>query len=401
MSERSEFTGGRATAREPDVDGVRGAAPGDVSERSEFTGAVEPLGRAVETELALDMLKHAVPFAPVVVLLSWLVWGSRGAWSALLAVAVVVVNLLLSSISLAWAARVSPTALMGAALGGFLVRMMLVTAVVIAVKGSAWVDLTALGRRHPRDPPLLARLGDPVRGRQPRLSRSQASERRVMPSILALEFPPISHAVEWPIIFGGDWLGVNKVVLLMWASVIVVFGFFMIAVRTQRLVPVGVQNVAESTVDFVRNGIILQTMGEDGLFYTPFLLMMFSFIFVCNIWEVIPIAQMPVNARIALPLFMALLVYVMYHVVGIKRQGFGGYVKSSLIPPGVPKVDPAAADVHRADHAAHHQAAVAVRPAVRQHVRRPPAADHLRHHLLGPLGGAVADHHPAVLRLPA
>jgi F-type H+-transporting ATPase subunit a len=66
--------------------------------------------------------------------------------------------------------------------------------------------------------------------------------------------------------------------------------------------------------------------------------MMFTFIFVGNIWEVIPIAQMPVNARIALPLFMALLVYVMYHVVGIKRQGFGGYVKSSLIPPGVPKV---------------------------------------------------------------
>ena len=106
--------------------------------------AVEPVTDAVETQLAFDMLKHAVPFAPVVVLLSWLVWGSKGAWSALLAVAVVVVNLLLSSLSLAWAARVSPTVLMGVALGGFLVRMMLVTAVVIAVKGSAWVDLTAL-----------------------------------------------------------------------------------------------------------------------------------------------------------------------------------------------------------------------------------------------------------------
>jgi F-type H+-transporting ATPase subunit a len=158
-----------------------------------------------------------------------------------------------------------------------------------------------------------------------------------MPSILALEFPPISHAVEWPIIFGGEWLGVNKVVLLMWASVIVVFGFFLIAARRQRLIPVGVQNVAESTVDFVRNGIILQTMGEDGLFYTPLLLMMFSFIFVCNIWEIIPVAQLPVNARIALPMFMALLVYVMYHVVGIKRQGLGGYLKSALVPPGVPK----------------------------------------------------------------
>jgi hypothetical protein len=98
----------------------------------------------VETQLAFDMLKHAVPFAPVVVLLSWLAWGSKGAWSALLAVAVVVVNLLLSSFSLAWAARVSPTALMGAALGGFLLRMTLVTIVVVAVKGSAWVDLTAL-----------------------------------------------------------------------------------------------------------------------------------------------------------------------------------------------------------------------------------------------------------------
>jgi uncharacterized membrane protein len=103
-----------------------------------------PATEDVETQLAFDMLKHAVPFAPVIVLLSWLVWGSRGAWSALLAVAVVVVNLLLSSFSLAWAARVSPTALMGVALGGFLVRMMLVTGVVVAVKGSAWVDLTAL-----------------------------------------------------------------------------------------------------------------------------------------------------------------------------------------------------------------------------------------------------------------
>ena len=156
--------------------------------------------------------------------------------------------------------------------------------------------------------------------------------------ILGIDFPPISHAVEWPIIFGGDLLGVNKVVLLMWLSVIVVFTFFYVAGHKQQLIPAGVQNVAESTVDFIRDGIILQTMGEEGLFYTPFLLMMFSFIFVCNIWEVIPVAQMPVNARIALPMFMALLVYAMYHLVGIKRQGFGGYLKSSLVPPGVPKV---------------------------------------------------------------
>jgi F-type H+-transporting ATPase subunit a len=155
--------------------------------------------------------------------------------------------------------------------------------------------------------------------------------------MLALDFPPISHAVEWKTIFGGDTFGVNKVVLLMWLSAVLVFVFFYVAGKRQQLVPAGLQNVAESAVDFVRNGIILQTMGEDGLFYTPFLLMMFSFIFVCNIWEVIPFVQMPVNARIALPMFMALMVYGMYHFVGIKKQGFGGYLKSSLVPPGVPK----------------------------------------------------------------
>jgi F-type H+-transporting ATPase subunit a len=155
--------------------------------------------------------------------------------------------------------------------------------------------------------------------------------------ILSIEFPPVSHAIEWRILFGGDTFGVNKVVLLMWLSAALVFLFFFVASRRMELIPAGVQNVAESAVDFIRNGIILQTMGEDGLYWTPFLLTMFSFIFVGNIWEVIPGVQMPVNARIALPMFMALLVYVLYHFIGIKKQGLVGYLKSSLIQPGVPK----------------------------------------------------------------
>ena len=154
---------------------------------------------------------------------------------------------------------------------------------------------------------------------------------------LGIEFPPISHAVQWETLFGGDTFGVNKVVLLMWVSVILVFGFFFIASRRHQLVPTGVQNVAESTVDFIREGIILQTIGEDGLYWTPFLLTTFSFVFVCNIWEVIPGAQMPVNARIALPAFLAILVWVLYHFMGIKSQGPIKYIKSATIPPGVPK----------------------------------------------------------------
>ena len=154
--------------------------------------------------------------------------------------------------------------------------------------------------------------------------------------ILGLEFPPISHVVEWPTLFGGGAFGVNKVILFMWISVALVLALFFFAGRKRALVPTGVQNVAESTVEFVQDQIVLQTMGPDGLGYTPFLLTLFTFVFTCNIWGLIPGVQMPVNARIALPVFMALVVYVIYHAAGVRHQGPIGYLKSIMFLPGVP-----------------------------------------------------------------
>ena len=97
----------------------------------------------VETELATDMVRRAVPVAPLVVLAAALLGGSQGAWSALLAVAVVSANFLLAAVSLSWAARISPVALMATAFGGFLARMGLVTAVILAVRHTSWINLTA------------------------------------------------------------------------------------------------------------------------------------------------------------------------------------------------------------------------------------------------------------------
>lgn len=151
--------------------------------------------------------------------------------------------------------------------------------------------------------------------------------------VFGIDFPPVSHLVEWPGIAGSP---VNKVILLTMLSAVLVFLFFFIAGRKKSLVPRGMQNAGEAVVDFVEDGIVLQTMGPDGLPWVPFMTTLFSFIFVTNIWGIIPIAQMPVNARIALPAFLALLVFVLYNAVGIKYQGLGGYLKSSLFPPGVP-----------------------------------------------------------------
>ena len=156
-------------------------------------------------------------------------------------------------------------------------------------------------------------------------------------ALLALEFPPVSHLIEWPDLFGSGPFAVNKVVLLTFVAAILVFSVFFVAGRRASLVPTGVQNLAETVVEFVQDGIILQTMGPEGLSFTPFLLTLFSFIFVCNIFGIIPLIQMPVNARMALPAFLAILVWVIFNVVGIAKQGFFGYFKSMLFPPGVPK----------------------------------------------------------------
>ncbi|MGQ0744832.1 MAG: F0F1 ATP synthase subunit A [Acidimicrobiales bacterium] len=153
----------------------------------------------------------------------------------------------------------------------------------------------------------------------------------------ALEFPTLEHLIEWPGIFlKGTPFEVNKVVILMWLSVAVIIGVFTAAGKG-KLIPTGLQSLIESGVEFVRNDIVLQVMGRDGLRFAPYLTTMFFFIMVLNFWEVVPGIQFPVNARMAVPALLALLSWAVFNWVGIKSQGFGGYVKGILIPPGVPK----------------------------------------------------------------
>ena len=154
----------------------------------------------------------------------------------------------------------------------------------------------------------------------------------------ALQFPPISHILEWKgLLLKGTPLEVNKTVLLMLLATLLVSTLFLWAGRRGSVVPSGMQNAVEAGVDFVRNGIILEVIGPEGLAWTPFLVAMFFWIFLLNIYEIIPGIQFPVTSRMAVPLFMALLVWVLFNLVGVKNQGLFGYIRSSLFPPGVPK----------------------------------------------------------------
>jgi F-type H+-transporting ATPase subunit a len=143
--------------------------------------------------------------------------------------------------------------------------------------------------------------------------------------VIALNFPEINSILRWKDIFPGF----NKIALIAVLAVVISTLIFLLAVRQDhKEAPRGIRNFAETIVEFIENGVVMQTMGKDGLAWTPFLLTMFLFIYLCN---------MPATARMAVPLFLALMVWVIYNVTGIKHQGVGGYFKSTLFPPGVPK----------------------------------------------------------------
>ena len=98
-----------------------------------------------EREIARHMLRLALPVAPAVVVVSGLAWGLDGALSAAFGIAIVLANLAASAALLSWAAGISPNALLAAALGGFLARMIVVVLVLYAVRDQAWVEFVPLG----------------------------------------------------------------------------------------------------------------------------------------------------------------------------------------------------------------------------------------------------------------
>ena len=152
--------------------------------------------------------------------------------------------------------------------------------------------------------------------------------------MIALEFPPINEILRWKDLFASF----NKISLIaVLAATIGIVVFLLAGRQSAKTAPRGIRNVAESTVEFIENGVVMQTMGRDGLGWTPFLLSLFTFIYLCNVPGIIPFFQMPATARMALPAALALMVWVVYNGAGIKHQGFGGYFKSVLFPPGVPK----------------------------------------------------------------
>jgi F-type H+-transporting ATPase subunit a len=110
----------------------------------------------------------------------------------------------------------------------------------------------------------------------------------------------------------------------------------MAVTRRLAVVPGRGQYRLEGVYGLVRNSIGRDIIGQDHFRpYIPLLFTLFTLILLNNLLGIVPLVQFPTMSRVGFPLALALGVYVVYLVVGVKRRGLGGFFRS-LVPGGLP-----------------------------------------------------------------
>jgi F-type H+-transporting ATPase subunit a len=154
-------------------------------------------------------------------------------------------------------------------------------------------------------------------------------------------------------------LSINKAVLyLVLASALTIFAMVWIARRMSVQKPNRVQTAVEVAYDLTKNTITGGSLsGELAAKWFPFIAALFFWIWFSNMLGFLPLptntehhftvfgleipsfAIYAATANIAIPLVLTLVVWLSYHVEGIRAKGFVPYFKSWL-PPGLENMSP-------------------------------------------------------------
>lgn len=148
--------------------------------------------------------------------------------------------------------------------------------------------------------------------------------------------PPI---FSWHEPFGLPFtLAVTKPQILLVLSVVIILTFFLTTTRNLKLVPTRWQFAAESVYDFGRNTIAREQIGaKEFAPYVPLIVSIFCFALVNNLYGLIPFVQFPTFTHSGFPLAIVLIIYPLYHIVGVRKFGLRGYLRNQFIIPEVPK----------------------------------------------------------------
>lgn len=147
--------------------------------------------------------------------------------------------------------------------------------------------------------------------------------------------PSISDFYFKPIFTIGSFEFTKPMLLAILAAAIVL-AFFGAAFARPKLVPRGVQNLGELGLLFVRDQILRPQLGKKGDRFLPFLVSLFFFIWIMNLFGIIPLIDFPATSKIAYPAGLALIVWITYLTVGIRAKGPLNYFKNIAVPSGAP-----------------------------------------------------------------
>ncbi|MDN5744713.1 MAG: F0F1 ATP synthase subunit A [Nocardioidaceae bacterium] len=144
---------------------------------------------------------------------------------------------------------------------------------------------------------------------------------------------------DLPPVFTVAGIDVTKPMLLLPLAAILVFSFFYLASRKRALVPGKLQFAGEGAYGFVRNGVARDIIGSrDFAKFVPYLVTIFFFILINNLFAAIPFIQFPTFGRASMAYALAGLSWLIYNGVGMARHGVLGYLKLQSVPAGVSPV---------------------------------------------------------------
>ncbi len=144
----------------------------------------------------------------------------------------------------------------------------------------------------------------------------------------------ISPHVYVPLeLFGFD-ISITQGVLYLFIGALLTFMLVWWAGRRATLVPKGGQNLMETLLEFVENGMIKEVMGEKGMPYFPFVATLFLFVLMSNLIGLIPGAY-ATTSQTGTVWAWALLVWALFIFVSVRENGLIGYLRS-WVPSGTP-----------------------------------------------------------------
>lgn len=150
------------------------------------------------------------------------------------------------------------------------------------------------------------------------------------------EPPKVDEFFPGPILFAGTPFELNRIMLIRLLVVAVLVIWLLLATRSLKLVPGKGQVITEFLLNFVRNSIAIDTLGEkDGKRFLPVIMTIFFLVLGMNVTSIIPGLQIAGTAVIGLPLVLAVIAWVLFIYAGFRKLGWT-YLKNALFIPGVP-----------------------------------------------------------------